>query len=54
MEPVATTRMSSKGQIVIPEAVRKKLGLNRCTCLFQTEKSFQHDSLLTFRMMRRY
>ena len=28
MEPVATARMSSKGQIVIPEAVRKKLGLN--------------------------
>ena len=27
MEPVATTRMSSKGQIVIPEAVRKRLGL---------------------------
>lgn len=27
MEPIATTRMSSKGQIVIPEAVRKQLGL---------------------------
>ena len=27
MESLATTRMSSKGQIVIPEAVRKKLGL---------------------------
>ena len=27
MEPVATTRMSSKGQIVIPEAVRTRLGL---------------------------
>ena len=27
MESVATTRMSSKGQIVIPEAVRTKLGL---------------------------
>jgi len=27
MSTVATTRMSSKGQIVIPEAVRKKLNL---------------------------
>jgi AbrB family looped-hinge helix DNA binding protein len=27
MESLATTRMSSKRQIVIPEAVRKKLGL---------------------------
>ncbi len=27
MESFATTRMSSKGQIVIPETVRKKLGL---------------------------
>ena len=28
METVATTRMSSKGQIVIPEAIRKRLNLN--------------------------
>jgi len=27
MSPLATTRMSSKGQIVIPEEIRKKLGL---------------------------
>jgi AbrB family looped-hinge helix DNA binding protein len=27
METVATTRMSSKGQIVIPEAIRKQLNL---------------------------
>ena len=27
MESIATTRMSSKGQVVIPEAVRKRLGL---------------------------
>jgi AbrB family looped-hinge helix DNA binding protein len=27
MESVATTRMSSKGQIVIPETIRKKLNL---------------------------
>jgi len=26
-EPLATTRMSSKGQIVIPEAIRKQLNL---------------------------
>ena len=28
METVETTRMSSKGQVVIPEAVRRKLGLD--------------------------
>jgi AbrB family looped-hinge helix DNA binding protein len=27
METIATTRMSSKGQVVIPEAIRKKLNL---------------------------
>jgi len=27
MEPVATTKLSSKGQVVIPEEVRKQLGL---------------------------
>jgi len=27
MENIATTRMSSKGQIVIPEAIRKRLNL---------------------------
>lgn len=27
METLATTRMSSKGQIVIPEEIRKRLGL---------------------------
>ena len=27
MKNVATTRMSSKGQVVIPEAIRKRLGL---------------------------
>lgn len=28
MNAVATTRMSSKGQVVIPEAIRNRLGFN--------------------------
>lgn len=28
MNEIATTKMSSKGQVVIPEAVRKRLGLH--------------------------
>ena len=28
MDTVATTRMSSKGQVVIPEKIRKRLNLN--------------------------
>lgn len=28
MKPVTTTRLSSKGQIVIPEAIRRRLGLD--------------------------
>ena len=31
METLATTRMSSKGQIVIPEPIRKRLNLNAGT-----------------------
>lgn len=31
METIATTRMSSKGQIVIPEAIRKRLNLKEGT-----------------------
>jgi AbrB family looped-hinge helix DNA binding protein len=27
MKTISTTKMSSKGQIVIPEAIRKELGL---------------------------
>jgi AbrB family looped-hinge helix DNA binding protein len=31
MDTIATTRMSSKGQIVIPEAIRKRLNLQEGT-----------------------
>ncbi len=34
MEPLATTRMSSKGQIVIPEAIRKRLNLEEKAAQF--------------------
>jgi len=36
---IATTKMSSKGQVVIPEAIRKTLGLeNGCQFLVMGEK----------------
>lgn len=31
MKQIATTRLSSKGQIVIPEAIRRRLGLESGT-----------------------
>lgn len=31
METIATTRMSSKGQVVIPESIRKRLNLQEGT-----------------------
>lgn len=31
MKPLATTRMSSKGQVVIPESIRESLGLTAGT-----------------------
>ena len=31
MRPVATTKMSSKGQVVIPERIRQRLGLETGT-----------------------
>ncbi len=38
-ENLATTRMSSKGQVVIPEAIRKRLSLeNGCQFLVMGEK----------------
>ena len=33
MESVATTRMSSKGQVVIPESLRQQLGLESSTMI---------------------
>lgn len=38
-ENLATTKMSSKGQVVIPEAIRQRLGLeNGCQFLVMGEK----------------
>ncbi len=31
MKPIATTKMSSKGQVVIPEGIREQLGLDSGT-----------------------
>jgi len=31
MKPIATTKMSSKGQVVIPEGIRQQLGLDSGT-----------------------
>ena len=31
MKPIATTKMSSKGQVVIPEEIRQQLGLDSGT-----------------------
>lgn len=31
MKPIATTKMSSKGQVVIPEGIRQQLGIDSGT-----------------------
>ena len=52
MSEIATTKLSSKGQVVIPEAIRERLGLHGLGCRRRDDDLRQQTDVSTMPNMR--